>query len=60
MLQVTLLAEHVMDAGHDFVPLVVVSIPAENIQNPPDVQASFWPRIPSFMAHHTDGDVLPA
>lgn len=32
MLQVTLLAQDVMDAGHYFVPLIVVSMPA-NIKN---------------------------
>lgn len=29
MFQVSLLTEHVMDAGHHFVPLVVISKPAE-------------------------------
>lgn len=33
MLQVTLLTEHVVDAGHDFVPLIVVPIPAQNTKN---------------------------
>ncbi len=34
MLQIALLTEDVMDAGHHFVPLIVISIPAQstNIQ----------------------------
>lgn len=30
VLQVALLTEDVMDAGHDFVPLIVVSVPGQN------------------------------
>jgi len=32
MLQISLLAEHIMDAGHYFVPLIVISIPVQKTQ----------------------------